>query len=57
MTSAALLIIGGSLMMLQPLLSGPVRSSARYVGAALREAFVPAPRIPRSLRSLLEQMP
>lgn len=54
---AALFMIGGCLMMLEPILRGPVAASTGSLAAALREAFPPAPGAPRAFTRLLEQMP
>lgn len=52
-----LLMIGGCLMMLEPLLRGPVKAGTNYVGSALREAFPPPAGAPRAFEQLLERMP
>lgn len=51
-----LFMIGGCLMMLEPLLR-PVAMGSGYLGAALREAFVPPSGGMRELEMLLERMP
>ena len=56
MMPAMLLMIGGCLMMLEPILRRPVKVSAAYLASALREAFVP-PSGPCDLESLLEKLP
>lgn len=57
MMAAALLMIGGFLMMLEPLLRPPARATTENIAAVLREAFPPAARSPRSFEALLEQIP
>lgn len=57
MIAATLLIIGGFMMMLQPVLRGPVNITSVYVGWVLREAWPPPPATPPSLARLLERMP
>lgn len=53
----ALLLIGGFVMMLEPLFRGPMSIATSHIAAALREAF-PAPLEPApTFEQLLEQIP
>lgn len=52
----SMLMIGGFLMMLEPLLRAPAVASPAYIAVALREAFLPADP-GAAFGTLLEKMP